>query len=158
MTTKKSRVFITGDIHCPIDIDKLNSKCFDEGNNLTKNDILIICGDAGFVGVQLFLHGGSLALHRFDGHDQRAVALVAAHLAGVLLDVFRSEQHIQLDEIVVHIAGVAHRIGLFHGGDDVVQVIRGGLGPAAAAGQGKRTKGNCHEQRNDLFHLSYSPF
>lgn len=49
MTTKKSRVFITGDIHCPIDIDKLNSKCFDEGNNLTKNDILIICGDAGFV-------------------------------------------------------------------------------------------------------------
>ena len=39
MTTKKSRVFITGDIHCPVDIDKLNSKCFDEGNNLTKNDI-----------------------------------------------------------------------------------------------------------------------
>lgn len=45
----KSRVFITGDTHCPIDIGKLRKKRFTVGRNLTKNDIVIICGDAGFV-------------------------------------------------------------------------------------------------------------
>lgn len=49
MVAKKSRVFITGDTHCPIDIHKINSKCFYDGNNLNRNDFLIICGDAGFV-------------------------------------------------------------------------------------------------------------
>lgn len=44
-----SRVFITGDTHGNIDINKLNSKCFSVGCTLTKNDIVIICGDAGFV-------------------------------------------------------------------------------------------------------------
>lgn len=43
------RVFITGDTHQSHDIHKLNSHCFLEGNELTKDDILIICGDGGFV-------------------------------------------------------------------------------------------------------------
>lgn len=47
--TNQSRVFITGDTHCPYDIHKLNSKCFPVGKTLNKNDIVIICGDAGFV-------------------------------------------------------------------------------------------------------------
>ena len=47
--SKRNRVFITGDTHCPIDIHKLNSKNFPIGNTLTKSDILIICGDGGFV-------------------------------------------------------------------------------------------------------------
>lgn len=49
MKKQKSRIFITGDTHCSIDIHKLNSKNFLTGCTLTKNDIVIICGDAGFV-------------------------------------------------------------------------------------------------------------
>lgn len=41
-------IFITGDTHCPIDIHKLNKSNFND-NDLTKNDYLIICGDAGLV-------------------------------------------------------------------------------------------------------------
>ena len=44
-----SRVFITGDVHVPHDIHKLNSTFFPAGKELTKDDILIICGDAGFI-------------------------------------------------------------------------------------------------------------
>lgn len=43
------RIFITGDVHCPYDIYKLNSKNFSIGKLLTKDDYVIICGDAGFV-------------------------------------------------------------------------------------------------------------
>lgn len=43
------RIFITGDTHCPHDIHKLNSKNFPIGQTLTKDDIVIICGDAGFI-------------------------------------------------------------------------------------------------------------
>lgn len=43
-----ARIFITGDVHAPHDIHKLNPDNFPI-KNLTKDDILIICGDAGFV-------------------------------------------------------------------------------------------------------------
>ena len=46
---RKSRIFITGDTHCPHDVHKLKSDFFPQGKELTKDDILIICGDAGFV-------------------------------------------------------------------------------------------------------------
>jgi predicted phosphodiesterase len=42
-------IYITGDTHCPMDIHKLNMSNFLEQKNLTKNDFVIICGDAGFV-------------------------------------------------------------------------------------------------------------
>lgn len=42
-------VYITGDTHCPTDIHKLNTKNFPQQRKLTKNDYVIICGDAGFV-------------------------------------------------------------------------------------------------------------
>ena len=41
-------ILVTGDLHCPIDISKLNSKNFDS-SALTKDDYLIVCGDAGLV-------------------------------------------------------------------------------------------------------------
>ena len=44
-----SKLFITGDIHQSIDIHKLNSFNFKIGNELTKDDILVIAGDAGLV-------------------------------------------------------------------------------------------------------------
>lgn len=42
-----SKIFLTGDTHIPIDIDKLSSKKFTEGKNLTKDDYVIILGDFG---------------------------------------------------------------------------------------------------------------
>lgn len=44
-----SRIFVTGDVHQSIDIHKLSSSVFKVGKELTKNDILIVLGDAGFV-------------------------------------------------------------------------------------------------------------
>ena len=43
------RVFITGDTHIPYDIHKLNTKNFPDGKNLSKDDLVIICGDFGGV-------------------------------------------------------------------------------------------------------------
>ncbi len=42
-------IYITGDIHCPIDVSKLNRKRFVEQKKLTKQDYVIICGDVGLV-------------------------------------------------------------------------------------------------------------
>lgn len=44
-----ARLFVTGDIHQGIDIGKLNSRRFPVGNDLTKEDIVVILGDAGLV-------------------------------------------------------------------------------------------------------------
>ncbi len=44
-----SRIFITGDIHGYIGIDRLEEKNFPQSKELTKDDYLIICGDFGLV-------------------------------------------------------------------------------------------------------------
>lgn len=38
-------IYITGDTHGDLDLYKLNSKFFQKGKKLTKNDYVIICGD-----------------------------------------------------------------------------------------------------------------
>lgn len=42
-------IYITGDIHCPIDVSKLNTKQFPKQKIMTKEDYVIICGDVGLV-------------------------------------------------------------------------------------------------------------
>jgi len=42
-------IFITGDTHRSINIAKLHKANFKQGKQLTKNDYVIICGDAGFI-------------------------------------------------------------------------------------------------------------
>lgn len=42
-------IFITGDTHIPLDIQKLSSKRFPQQKNMTKKDYIIICGDFGGV-------------------------------------------------------------------------------------------------------------
>ena len=42
-------VYITGDTHIPVDIQKLSTKSFPEQKEMTKGDFLIICGDFGGV-------------------------------------------------------------------------------------------------------------
>ena len=41
-------IYITGDTHGEIDIDKLDTKNWSEGKFLSKSDYLIILGDFGF--------------------------------------------------------------------------------------------------------------
>lgn len=43
-----ARLFVTGDTHGGLDMSKLNSRHF-KCNDLTKEDILVIMGDAGFI-------------------------------------------------------------------------------------------------------------
>ncbi len=42
-------IYITGDTHIPVDIQKLSSKHFPQQKEMTKNDYVIICGDFGGV-------------------------------------------------------------------------------------------------------------
>lgn len=42
-------IYITGDTHIPIDIHKLSTSNFGEQKVLTKEDVVIICGDFGGV-------------------------------------------------------------------------------------------------------------
>ncbi|NMC57561.1 MAG: metallophosphoesterase [Eubacteriaceae bacterium] len=42
-------LYVTGDVHIPIDIQKLNCKMFAEQKDMTKDDYVIICGDFGGV-------------------------------------------------------------------------------------------------------------
>lgn len=44
-----SRVFITGDTHGTLEIDKFSFEHFPEGKDLTKDDYVIICGDFGLI-------------------------------------------------------------------------------------------------------------
>lgn len=43
-----NRIFVTGDIHLNVDIQKLSFKNWPSSRELDKEDTLIICGDAGF--------------------------------------------------------------------------------------------------------------
>lgn len=42
-------IYVTGDVHCPIDVNKLNTKNFTEQEDLTRDDFVIVCGDMGIV-------------------------------------------------------------------------------------------------------------
>ncbi len=53
----KRLIFITGDTHVPIDIEKLNEKLFPEQKSMTRNDYVIICGDFGGVWDNSDRHG-----------------------------------------------------------------------------------------------------
>ena len=44
-----SRIFITGDTHGPLELKRLSNKNFPIAKTLTKEDTVIICGDAGFM-------------------------------------------------------------------------------------------------------------
>jgi len=49
MIDKKSKIYITGDMHGEIGISKFNSDNFPEGKTLTKDDYVIVLGDFGLV-------------------------------------------------------------------------------------------------------------
>lgn len=42
-------IYVTGDTHIPIDIHKLSTEHFPEGQKLTKEDYVIVCGDFGLL-------------------------------------------------------------------------------------------------------------
>jgi hypothetical protein len=48
----RMEVHVAGDVHCPIDIQKLNTLNWPEQKQLTKDDLLIVLGDMGLVWAQ----------------------------------------------------------------------------------------------------------
>lgn len=102
-------IYITGDTHCPIDIKKLNSKNFDD-KNLTKNDYLIICGDAGFV---------------WEGRDKEDLWwqkwLLKKNFTTLFVDG-NHENHNKLNDMNVEIwnGGKVHKLN-----DSVIHLMRG---------------------------------
>lgn len=46
---RKSLIYITGDTHIPIDIEKLSEKLFPEQEDMSRSDYVIVCGDFGGV-------------------------------------------------------------------------------------------------------------
>lgn len=42
-------IYVTGDTHANIDINKLSTKKFPQQKTLTKKDYVIVCGDFGLV-------------------------------------------------------------------------------------------------------------
>ena len=42
-------IYLTGDTHIPIDIDKLSRKSFPEQKQLTRDDFIIVLGDFGLL-------------------------------------------------------------------------------------------------------------
>jgi hypothetical protein len=44
-----SKVYITGDVHCPNDVHKLNAGNFPEQRTMTRDDVVIVAGDFGLV-------------------------------------------------------------------------------------------------------------
>lgn len=42
-------VYLTGDVHCPIDVSKLNTRNFPEQKKMTKDDYLVVLGDFGLL-------------------------------------------------------------------------------------------------------------
>ena len=40
-------LYVTGDIHGPIDIGKLSRRSWPEGKGLSRSDLVIVCGDFG---------------------------------------------------------------------------------------------------------------
>lgn len=102
-------IYITGDSHCPIDIGKLGSKHFDD-SEMTKDDCVIICGDAGFTWFgrdsedsywQKWLHGKNFTTLFVDGNH---------------------ENHDKLDSYPIEIwnGGKVHKLN-----DSVIHLMRG---------------------------------
>lgn len=63
------KIYITGDLHGATDMFKLSSSRFPEGKQLTKDDIVIVCGDFG-----LLFH---YEYHRNYEHDQKHLRWLA---------------------------------------------------------------------------------
>lgn len=103
-----SRVFITGDVHYPIDAYKLNSLNF-PADDLTHDDYVIICGDAGFV-----WYG--------DSRDQDAIDWISSRPFTTLYIDGNHENHeaLRLYPVVEILGAKAHKIS-----DSLYHIMRG---------------------------------
>ena len=105
----KVRVFVTGDTHNMLDWKKLNTSNFPEQKKLTKDDIVIIAGDAGIVWDQ----------GKQDGYIQAEYSkrnFTTAFVDG------NHENHDALDKYPVEIwnGGKIHRIS-----ESIIHLMRG---------------------------------
>ena len=102
-------IFITGDTHCPIDIHKLNKKNFDD-SNMTKDDYLIICGDAGLV------------WQGRDGEDKYWQRWLSRKKFTTLFVDGNHENHNKLDKMPIEMwhGGKVHKLN-----DSIIHLMRG---------------------------------
>lgn len=102
-------IFVTGDTHCPIDIHKLNKNNFDD-SYLTKDDYLIICGDAG------------LTWFGRDNEDEWWQKWLNQKKYTTLFVDGNHENHNKLDEMTVEMwnGGKVHKLR-----DSIIHLMRG---------------------------------
>lgn len=109
-------VYITGDTHLPIDKDKLTLSKFTDQKNMTKDDILIICGDFGGV-----WYGGNRDKKKLDWIQRKK--FTTAFVAG------NHENHFLLNKypVVEWNGGKVHQIrkSIFHLINGEIYTIQG---------------------------------
>ena len=102
-------IYVTGDTHCPIDIHKLSNSRFDD-SMMTKEDYLVICGDAGFV------------WHGRDKEDEWWQDWIAKKGYTTLFVDGNHENHAKLDAmpVVMWNGGKVHMLN-----DSLIHLMRG---------------------------------
>ena len=98
-------IYVTGDIHMPIDIEKLSMSYFPEQRKMTKNDYVIICGDFGGV-----WRGGK-------EEKQRLVQLDKKNFTTLFVDGNHENFNLLNNfDVIDYCGGKAHKIadGVYH--------------------------------------------
>lgn len=104
-------IYITGDTHSNIDIDKLNSYNFPAGKTLDKNDYVIICGDFGFIWANTLTEAEEWWLNWFEEKPWTTLFIDGNH-----------ENHVRLNAYPVDEwnGGKVHKIS-----NSVIHLMRG---------------------------------
>lgn len=111
-----SKVFVTGDVHGKLDIGKNYNRHFKEAASLTKDDILIIAGDAGII------WAGFNKKHGIMDRDKRLIGIYDRRPYMTAFVDGNHENHQALNEYPVEMwnGGKIHRIS-----PSVVHLMRG---------------------------------
>lgn len=109
-------IYITGDTHLPIDQDKLMPSKFTDQRNMTKDDILIICGDFGGI-----WYGGNRDKKKLDWVQRKK--FTTAFVAGNHENYFLLNKY----PVVEWNGGKAHQIrkSIFHLINGEIYTIQG---------------------------------
>jgi hypothetical protein len=101
-------IYATGDTHCPIDIRKLNTKNFPQQREMTKQDYVIIVGDAGIYWNNLidasekywikWLNNKNFTTLFIDGNHENHAKLKSGFLAQEILNIKPSFMDYTVDD------------------------------------------------------------
>ena len=132
-------VWVTGDVHGSIDIGKLSGRRWPEGKGLTRDDLLIVCGDFGMpwnglpkAGEERFV---SLSTETSDFFVCATEVEASPHSLVDALDAFSRPRGL-MAMIAVFVAWTA-------GQPSLSSLIRGNLSLAAAVSHGLCTRADA---------------